>query len=144
MILRQEQRTGNGAAPQAAVIVGARGFQTEQIRHARPVRFALRERGRGDFLPRDAIVLRALQLHPEMAERLRGIQAVVARIGQQHGDRIAEEAGACNRPFAARAAQVEQALSRADKQTLAHDITYPPDNAWNTKTSSASPTRSLR
>src|SRR6185437_16173495 len=129
------------------ILVDARRLQTEQVGHTRLVRRTLGKRRCGYLLPRAAAIARPLQLDAEMAEGLCRVQCAVTRIRQQHGDRIAEKTGAGDRPCAADTTQLEQTFLGADQQPIAHGMVpfvYPPDNAWNTKISSSSPTGSPR
>jgi hypothetical protein len=137
VILRQEQHARDRATPEPAGLIRPSGLEAEQVipgaesserddgrlelsplgmRHARPVRSTPGERRCRDFLPGLTAIARTLQFHAEMAECLRSIQRVVAGIMQQHGDRIAEEARASDRPLASRPSQFEQALLRANQQ----------------------------
>src|SRR5579872_6127508 len=120
VVFRQEERTGDGAAPDPAWLIGCAGLEAEEVGDARAFSAGLGERGRGDFLPGRALIARALKLDAEMAEGFGGEEGAVAWIGKQHGDGIAEEAGGSDRPLATRAAEFEQALPGADQQTVVH------------------------
>jgi hypothetical protein len=130
-IPRQEQAAGNRPAPDQARLIGAAALQTEQVRHARPilVSFNLRESRCRNLLPVFAVVRRALQLDAEMAERLRGIERAIARVQQEHGNRIAEKGGPCDLPSFPFSANIEEPFARSDEQPIAHDPTpsaHPP------------------
>ena len=125
VILRQEQRARNRAAPEPAGLIGTSRLQAEQVGHAGTIGVGLGKRRGGNFLPALAAIARALQLDAEMPECLRGIQRAVARIGEQHGDRITEKTRADNRPFATPPLQFEQtflACRPADDRSSPHSL----------------------
>ncbi|MCY1424715.1 hypothetical protein D9M71_404750 [compost metagenome] len=127
-----EQPAGNGPGPEHAGLVHPAGLQAPDLLEApgrlRGVAFlrlgqrlGLRRIGRhGAFLPVLPCPL-APQLDAEVAEVERGIQAAVARVGQQHAHRFAEEIPARLAPAVVRAAlESEQPLAGAHQQSIVH------------------------
>src|SRR5579872_4325621 len=59
-----------------------------------------------------------------MTECLGSVPRAVARIGEMHGNGIAEEVGFGDGPFAAGAVDVEQAFAGADQQAITHGWSF--------------------
>jgi hypothetical protein len=92
-------------------------------------------------MPALATTARALQLGAEMTECFGGVEHPITRISEQHGNGIAKKMRGDNRPLAVTSPQFEQTLSlcqSTNDRSSPPFLHYPPDNAWNTKTSSAS------
>lgn len=114
VVPRQEQAARNRPAPDQTGLIGAAALEAELVRHARSilVAFDLGEGRRRDLLPALAVVGRALQLDAEMAERRRGVERTVPRVGEQRRDRVAEESHLCDLPSLPPPPNVEEALAR--------------------------------
>jgi hypothetical protein len=72
-----------------------------------------------------------------MAEIQRRVERAVARVGEEHAQRLAEEVAGHRQPLARRVApQLEQALAGADIESLAHrmssSVGQPPLSACTT------------
>ena len=147
VILRQEQRTGNRAAPQPAGLVGAAGLQAEQVGHAGSRR--LRSWG----TPARRSPASSRRRRASAAASRRNARAPRPHTARRRADRAAASRSdrrgiECPRSTTCRArAAVRTAPSSclpADDRSCRISFVHPPDNACNTNTSSASPTGSAR
>src|SRR5439155_7989944 len=121
-----KEPAGNGAGPE----ILARAFERPDLqqlpRHLVIGSFGLAGiGGRGDFAPGFAAVVRAVQLHSEVAEVQRGVNGLGVREDRAH--RIAEEVRFADPPIAS--IDDEQAFARSDVE-LIHG--YPPVSACST------------
>ena len=131
--VERKRPPGIGAAPEDAGLVRAAGLEGPD--HLKTFRdgdfshrvlngfFAFAERRVGrrrDFLPGDAAILGAVDLGAEVAVADGDVDVVVAGIGQDDGEGVADEGGVDDLPAGGGATEREEAFAGGDEGGVAH------------------------
>ncbi len=125
MIGGEEKAAGDGAGPEAIGGFGACGFDGPDHEGCGGVFFVgLGIGGDGEFSPGFAEVGGTVELDAEMAQVKGGVNAVIALVVEDHGDRLSREGEIDNLPGFAGVGrgELEEAFACGDPECVRHGV----------------------